>query len=112
MAKTATVTKTKTATKSANEKTAKPKKDDGEEKPKRELSAYQKFCKENMKKWNEENPGRRKEAMSQPLSILTSSGDQLWAIALTITINIAVTAWHSDRNICVHAIHRDLLHVL
>lgn len=35
------------------------------DKPKREPSAYQIFCKENMKKWNEENPGRAKEAMTQ-----------------------------------------------
>ena len=37
------------------------------DKPKREPSAYQIFCKENMKKWNEENPGRAKEAMTQVL---------------------------------------------
>ena len=35
------------------------------DKPKREPSAYQMFCKDNMKKWNEENPGRAKEAMTQ-----------------------------------------------
>lgn len=35
------------------------------DKPKREPTAYQVFCKEHMKKWNEENPGRAKEAMSQ-----------------------------------------------
>ncbi|KAF6765678.1 hypothetical protein DFP72DRAFT_206144 [Ephemerocybe angulata] len=59
MAKTATVTKTKTATKAANTKTK-----DGEDKPKRAPTAYQIFCKAHMKKWNEDNPGRAKEAMS------------------------------------------------
>ncbi|KDR69001.1 hypothetical protein GALMADRAFT_215335 [Galerina marginata CBS 339.88] len=37
---------------------------DAAEKPKREPTAYQIFCKEHMKKWNEDNPGRAKEAMS------------------------------------------------
>jgi len=35
------------------------------DKPKREPTAYQIFCKEHMKKWNEANPGRAKEAMTQ-----------------------------------------------
>ena len=43
------------------------------DKPKREPSAYQIFCKERMKKWNEENPGRAKEAMTQVGPSLYSS---------------------------------------
>ncbi|KAG6827382.1 hypothetical protein H0H92_012038 [Tricholoma furcatifolium] len=64
MAKTATVTKTKTATKTANEKTRKPKADKAD-KPKRDPTPYQLFCKKHMKAWNDANPGRAKEAMSQ-----------------------------------------------
>ncbi|KAG6844647.1 hypothetical protein H0H87_005098 [Tephrocybe sp. NHM501043] len=66
MAKTATVTKTKAATKTANDKktrTPKADKADKADKPKREPTAYQLFCKAHMKKWNDENPGRSKEAM-------------------------------------------------
>lgn len=63
MAKTATETRTKAATKAANTKTKAPKAD-VEDKPKRAPSAYQTFCKEKMKTWNEENPGRAKEAMA------------------------------------------------
>ncbi|KAG6889082.1 hypothetical protein C0995_003935 [Termitomyces sp. Mi166 len=64
MAKTATVTKTKTATKAANDKKTRPKADKAD-KPKREPTAYQLFCKKHMKAWNDANPGRAKEAMSQ-----------------------------------------------
>ena len=73
-------TKTKAATKDANTRTARrPKKGapnavgvlqdiniidvDAANKPKREPTAYEIFRKEQMKKWNEENPGRAKEAM-------------------------------------------------
>jgi hypothetical protein len=38
---------------------------DAADKPKREPTAYQVFCKEHMKKWNEDNPGRAKEAMTE-----------------------------------------------
>ncbi|KAG6853869.1 hypothetical protein C0991_000476 [Blastosporella zonata] len=71
MAKTATVTKTKTATKTANDKKArvtKPKADKAD-KPKREPTAYQLFCKAHMKEWNDANPGRSKEAMGQVRSL-------------------------------------------
>lgn len=37
---------------------------DAADKPKREPTAYQIFCKLHMKRWNEENPGRAKEAMT------------------------------------------------
>ncbi|KAG5651403.1 hypothetical protein H0H81_008761 [Sphagnurus paluster] len=65
MAKTATVTKTKTATKEANDKKTRKPKADKADKPKREPTAYQLFCKANMKKWNDANPGRAKEAMGE-----------------------------------------------
>lgn len=65
MAKSATVTKSKSATKDATEKRTRRPKADKEDKPKREPSAYQVFVKANMKAWNEANPGRSKEAMSQ-----------------------------------------------
>ncbi|KAG5340095.1 hypothetical protein C0989_002797 [Termitomyces sp. Mn162] len=64
MAKTATATKTKTATKTANDKKTRPKADKAD-KPKREPTAYQLFCKKHMKAWNDANPGRAKEAMTQ-----------------------------------------------
>lgn len=38
---------------------------DKADKPKREPTAYQLFCKAHMKEWNEKNPGRAKEAMAQ-----------------------------------------------
>ncbi|KAF8869059.1 hypothetical protein BD779DRAFT_1424917, partial [Infundibulicybe gibba] len=38
---------------------------DKADKPKREPSAYNIFCKANMKVWNEANPGRAKEAMGE-----------------------------------------------
>ncbi|KAF8150244.1 hypothetical protein B0H34DRAFT_862861 [Crassisporium funariophilum] len=66
MAKTATETTTKTATKTANSRTrTKADKPAAADKPKREPTAYQIFCKEHMKKWNEAHPGRAKEAMSE-----------------------------------------------
>ncbi|TFK35249.1 hypothetical protein BDQ12DRAFT_322952 [Crucibulum laeve] len=40
-------------------------KSSSEVKTPREPTAYQRFCKENMKKWIEENPGRTKEVMTQ-----------------------------------------------
>jgi len=65
MAKTETVTKTKTATQDATEQKTRRSKADKEEKPKRSPSAYQVFVKANLKAWNEANPGRSKEIMSQ-----------------------------------------------
>ncbi|KAJ6624374.1 hypothetical protein B0H10DRAFT_2006963 [Mycena sp. CBHHK59/15] len=64
MAKTATVTKTKTATKDANTKTRAKKSDDGAEKKKREPSAYNVFVSKNLKKWNEEHPNDKKGGMA------------------------------------------------
>ncbi|KAG8213491.1 hypothetical protein J3R82DRAFT_12030 [Butyriboletus roseoflavus] len=61
MAKTTTVTSTKTATKRANAKTVKQ---DKENKPKRAPSAYNLFVQAKMKEWKENNPGVPiKEAM-------------------------------------------------
>ncbi|KAF7341693.1 hypothetical protein MSAN_02067700 [Mycena sanguinolenta] len=63
MAKTATVTKSKTATKDANTKTKKA--EDKADKPKRPPSAYNIFIKENLPKWNEAHPDRKKEGMAE-----------------------------------------------
>ncbi|KAH0832846.1 hypothetical protein J3R83DRAFT_11773 [Lanmaoa asiatica] len=63
MAKSTTVTSTKTATKRAN---AKPSKQDKEDKPKRAPSVYNLFVQVKMKEWKENNPGVPiKEAMSE-----------------------------------------------
>ncbi|KAJ7661338.1 hypothetical protein DFH06DRAFT_373060 [Mycena polygramma] len=64
MAKTATTTKTKTATKDANTKTKAKKADDGGEKTKRAPSAYNIYVSENLKKWNEANPDKKKQGMA------------------------------------------------
>ncbi|PAV22919.1 hypothetical protein PNOK_0287600 [Pyrrhoderma noxium] len=53
MARTATQTSTKAATRAANSKT---KGANGESKPKRAPSAYNLFMKEQLKKWREANP--------------------------------------------------------
>ncbi|KAF8548352.1 hypothetical protein OG21DRAFT_1471317 [Imleria badia] len=58
MAKSATVTATKAATKRANAKTSK------QDKPKRAPSAYNLFVQAKMKEWKENNPGApNKDAM-------------------------------------------------
>ncbi|KAG1720713.1 uncharacterized protein EDB91DRAFT_1177422 [Suillus paluster] len=63
MAKTATESTTKAATKRANAKTSKA---DKEDKPKRAPSAYNLYVQAHMKEWKEANPGAPiKEAMSE-----------------------------------------------
>ncbi|KAF7328392.1 HMG box domain-containing protein [Mycena venus] len=65
MAKSTTVTKTKTATKTANTKTKKTEKTDGEKKEKRAPTLYQAFVAANLPKWNAANPDRKKEGMAE-----------------------------------------------
>ncbi|KIM74281.1 hypothetical protein PILCRDRAFT_828363 [Piloderma croceum F 1598] len=66
MAKTATATTTKAATRSANEKTKVPK----EDKPKRAPSAYNLYVSQHMKPWLADNPGMKNTDAMKAIGVM------------------------------------------